>query len=449
MRQSRLSRTAAGIGMVAAVASLASTAALADTTLRVAYSQNYVMEEKAGEKWWKELKAGFEQAHPGVTVELLPIPGAYGDIMNKLSLMFRSSTPPDVAQFPTLDIGQWAVSGFLMDLTPRAQEAAWWRDTPSAISAQMQIDGKFYGVSQGENTTALVYHKAALDKAGVPSPWQPKSWTEVLDAARKVKASGQDLAPLWVTTGTAQGTVGVQLGGGSLLLGSSDPTIRDESGKWVVDSKGLREVLEFYRTAAAEGLFAPASQMLDPNAVSMPPNLIKDGKIAITLGANYYSACWAALGCPSWPEAPEVAAIAPVPTRDGQGSGEISTLGGWALVINEASPNKELAWQLIDAAQSTENLVAVGIGAGFVPPTSAAAQDPRYLGISPFQKPFADKLQIAKAFPPGGDYVAWSNGFLRATEALVLDPTMSIDDAVADMAGYVENQLGPDKVVRR
>ena len=449
MRQSRLSRTAAGIGMVAAVASLASTAVQADTTLRVAYSQNYVMEEKAGEKWWKELKAGFEQAHPGVTVELLPIPGAYGDIMNKLSLMFRSSTPPDVAQFPTLDIGQWAVSGFLMDLTPRAQEAAWWRDTPSAISAQMLIDGKFYGVSQGENTTALVYHKAALEKAGIPSPWQPKSWAEVLDAARKVKASGQDIAPLWVTTGTAQGTVGVQLGGGSLLLGSSDPTIRDESGKWVVDSKGLREVLEFYRTAAAEGLFAPASQMLDPNAVSMPPNLIKDGKIAITLGANYYSACWAVLGCPSWPEAPEVAAIAPVPTRDGQGSGEISTIGGWALVINEASPNKDLAWQLIDAAQSTENLVAVGIGAGFVPPTSAASQDPRYLGISPFQKPFADKLQIAQAFPPGGDYVAWSNGFLRATEALVLDPTMSVDDAIADMAGYVENQLGADKVVRR
>ena len=118
-------------------------------------------------------------------------------------------------------------------------------------------------------------------------------------------------------------------------------------------------------------------------------------------------------------------------------------------MINEASPNKEVAWQLIDAAQSTENLVAVGIGAGFVPPTSAASQDPRYLGISPFQKPFADKLLIAQAFPPGGDYVAWSNGFLRATEALVLDPTMSIDDAVADMAGYVENQLGPDKVVRR
>ena len=449
MRQSRLSRTAAGIGMVAAVASLASTAVQADTTLRVAYSQNYVMEEKAGEKWWKELKAGFEQAHPGVTVELLPIPGAYGDIMNKLSLMFRSSTPPDVAQFPTLDIGQWAVSGFLMDLTPRAQEAAWWRDTPSAISSQMQIDGKFYGVSQGENTTALVYHKAALEKAGIPSPWQPKSWAEVLDAARKVKASGQDIAPLWVTTGTAQGTVGVQLGGGSLLLGSSDPTIRDESGKWVVDSKGLREVLEFYRTAAAEGLLAPASQLLDPNAASLPPSLIKDGKIAITLGANYYAVCWATLGCPAWPEATSAVGIAPIPTREGQPPAVVTTSGGWNLVINEASPNKELAWKFIDAAQSTDNLVAVALAAGLVPPTAAAAQDPRYLEVSPFQGPFGELLKMAQPFPPGGDYIAWSNGFLRATEALVLDPSLSVDDAIADMAGYVENQLGPDKVVRR
>ena len=429
--------------------SLALQPAAAQTTLRVAYSQDYVMEPKAGLRWWTGLKQAFEKDNPGVTVELQPIPGAYADLMSKLTLMFRSADPPDVAEFPTLDIGQWAVSGFLTDLTPLAQEATWWRETPPGISAQTKIDGKYYGVSQGENTQAFVYQKAALEKAGIALPWEPKTWADVLDAARKVKASGQDIAPLWVTTGTAQGTIGVQNGGGNLLLGSSDPTIRDESGKWVVGSKGLREVLDFYRTAAAEGLLAPASQLLDPNAASLPPSLIKDGKIAITLGANYYAVCWATLGCPAWPEATSAVGIAPIPTREGQPPAVVTTSGGWNLVINEASPNKELAWKFIDAAQSTDNLVAVALAAGLVPPTAAAAQDPRYLEVSPFQGPFGELLKMAQPFPPGGDYIAWSNGFLRATEALVLDPTLSVDDAIADMAGYVENQLGPDKVVRR
>ena len=438
------------LGVAAGVlCSLAPHLAAAQTTLRVAYSQDYVMEPKAGLRWWTGLKQAFEQAHPGVTVELMPIPGAYADLMSKLTLMFRSADPPDVAEFPTLDIGQWAVSGFLHDLSDRAAAAPWWRETPPGISAQTKIDGKYYGVSQGENTQAFVYHKAALEQAGIALPWQPKSWAEVLDAARKVKASGQDIAPLWVTTGTAQGTIGVQNGGGNLLLGSSDPTIRDESGKWVVDSKGLREVLEFYRTAAAEGLLAPASQLLDPNAASLPPSLIKDGQIAITLGANYYAVCWATLGCPAWPEATSAVGIAPIPTREGQPPAVVTTSGGWNLVINEASPNKDLAWAFIDAAQSTDNLVAVALAAGLVPPTAAAAQDPRYLEVSPFQGPFGELLAMAQPFPPGGDYIAWSNGFLRATEALVLDPTLSVDDAIADMAGYVENQLGPDKVVRR
>lgn len=115
-----------------------------------------------------------------------------------------------------------------------------------------------------------------------------------------------------------------------------------------MDGKRLRELLELCSTAAAEGLPDPASQLLDPIAASVPPSRIKDGVVAITREANGYAVCWAALGCPSWPAATEVAAIAPVPARDGQGSGEISTLGGWALGINEASPNEELAWQLID-----------------------------------------------------------------------------------------------------
>src|SRR5580692_6313072 len=88
---------------------------------------------------------------------------------------------------------------------------------------------------------------ATTDAAVIVSllPWRPKTWKDVLSAARKIKVSNHDAWPLWLGTGTAQGASGAAYGTNNLLLGSSDPTIYDaKQDKWVVDSKGLREVID-------------------------------------------------------------------------------------------------------------------------------------------------------------------------------------------------------------
>ena len=80
------------------------------STLKVAFGSTYVFDTTAlTHKWWKQVAKQFKAAHPKATVQFIPIPGSYNDIVNKLSLLYRTpSTAPDVAEIPTGQIGLWA-----------------------------------------------------------------------------------------------------------------------------------------------------------------------------------------------------------------------------------------------------------------------------------------------------------------------------------------------------
>src|ERR1035437_2539302 len=68
-------------------------------------------------KWWNQVKAEFSAKYPNVKVVYVPIPGSYQDVVNKLSLLYRSpSTAPDVAEMPSAQIGLWASSNYLLPM---------------------------------------------------------------------------------------------------------------------------------------------------------------------------------------------------------------------------------------------------------------------------------------------------------------------------------------------
>jgi multiple sugar transport system substrate-binding protein len=77
------------------------------TTLTVAYPSVYAFDTgPLATKWWNNVKADFTKEYPDVTVQYIPIPGSYQDVVNKLSLLYRSSsTAPDVAEMPSAQIG--------------------------------------------------------------------------------------------------------------------------------------------------------------------------------------------------------------------------------------------------------------------------------------------------------------------------------------------------------
>ena len=430
--------------------------ALADkATLKLAFSQDYMFSTpQLATDWYARVKAGFEKAHPDVTVELVPIAGGFDDFITKLSLMYNNaSTAPDVVQIPAQEAGQWTASDLLAPLDDRLQATSWWKQFPAAIKAEATVDGKVYGVSQGVNTSALLYDKTIFKKAGLPDAWQPKTWGEILDAARAIKKASPDTWPIWLITGTAGGTEGVVLGGANMLAASSDPSFFDEkTGKWAVDSKGIRETLDFYRQAALEGLLAPASQLLNADAPGNISPALQKHQIGIAVAGNYVPLNFNKTICsPCWDEAGKDLGYANLPTSKGQSPGFSTAFGGWDLAMSKKSAHADLAFQLIDFAQQKDMMLLVDNWGGLNPPVPAYNTEKEFVDFAPeFNERFAKLVPVGQSAPANADYKVWAYAFLQATEALVLKPKeTSVDDAVKMMTNYVSTQLDLNKAEAR
>jgi multiple sugar transport system substrate-binding protein len=434
-----------------AAASLASPVALADDqiTLKVAYPGDFEpATPDLGLAWWKDIIAQFQKKHPNVKVDVQPVPGGFSDSESKIALLFKSSaTAPDIVGLADLNYGQWVSTGYLLPIQDRLSSTTWWAKFNPQLKAAETIDGKVYGVSQGVNTYGLIYDKTLFAKAGIPTPWNPKTWADVLDTAKKLK-SIPGISPLWIQTGTSQGTFGVFAGPGDFLAGSSDQTIFKD-GKWVVDSKGIREVVAFYKDAAQAGVLPPASQIMDTMAESVPPTDMPKHKIGICLAGNWFTDLWTkALSSPYWPEAPQDIGVTPLPTVNGAAPNVASMIGGWNLSIGSASKHPDLAWELIDLAQSRENMLSNAIAVALVPSLPEYARDPEFLNVAPpFRAVFARIADTSEIAPLDPSYSVWAQGFLTATQAVVVNPSTSVDDAVNQMKDYVSNQVGPDSIV--
>jgi len=418
--------------------------------VEIVYSSAYLFNNDAdGTGWWNGIKSQFETAFPGSTLKLTGIDGTDVDMMNAAALQYRSaSTTPDLLMMPTGYVGQWVGSDYLIPLDDQLAATTFWADFPQSIKDEYTVDGKVYAVSTGENNSALFYNKEMLTKAGITMPWEPKTWQDVVDAARKVKAANPGIVPIWLPAGFTAGPPGISQGAANLVYASKTPTILDDaSQKWVVDSPGLREIFELYRTVYGEGLGASTSDLFVPNAVGRPATMLFEKKLAIAVGSNWFAGAW---NEPNrfWPEAKDQAAAVLLPTSDGQAPGSASTMAGWAVAVSKASERQDLAWEVVKIIQDAKNLVFFDNKVGLVPANSKVANSPEVLDYTPpFSKTFADALVNSRPMPSSGEFPVWAQGFGEALGSIASDPNTTVDAAIKSLTDAVKNQLGDTKTV--
>jgi multiple sugar transport system substrate-binding protein len=423
-----------------------------DNVIKVAYGADYVfLSPDLATQWWNKVKGEFEASNPGAKVEFIPIPGGFSDLVSKLNLLYRNpDTAPDVAELPNDQLGGWVSSGYLSQLDDYVSNADWWSRYPDSVKAASTFDGHVYSVNHGENTNALYYNMPMFKKAGLPVPWEPKTWAEVTAAAEKIHQTEPGVWPLWLIGGNAGGTSALQFSGGNLLFASSNSKIFDSTaGTWTVDSPGLREVFGFYSDLARKQLQAPPAELLDPNSVVNTFQLMADQKAAIAVSGNFLGPVWTKNVCaPCFPDAPQIYGVTKLPTINGTGNPSTgSVMGGWDLAIGADSKNPDLAWKFIEAAQSGENLIKASNEAGWVPPDKSLWANPEFANFAPpYQEFFAGLLPESQAFPSNPDFPVWATGFGMATGKIIQEPSTSVDDAIKIMKDYVTGQLGGDKV---
>jgi multiple sugar transport system substrate-binding protein len=430
------------------VGALWTTPAFSQRTIKVGYSSSYVFDEDADSvTYWNQIKSEFEAAHPGVTLELQPHGGNDTDEMNAIALQFRSpATAPDVIQLPTTYIGQFQSSGYLLPLDKYLPSSKFWSQFPQNIQDEGRINGNVYAVDIGENNTGVYYNKSMLEKAGVKLPWNPHNWADIVDAAKEVKGKVPGVVPLWLAAGTSAGPTGVLQGSGAMIYASSTPVIYDEkTQKYVIDSPGLRETLQFYKDLYSGGLGAPLSDLFSPKAVAVPVSMMAQQKLAIAVGSNWYGGAWKEKNR-YWPNASTQAAATALPTSQGHPPGQGGTLGGWDMAISKSTKNPDLAWELIELIEQPKYMVFIANKAGFVPPDKQVAQSPDYVNYAPpFNAAFGTFLPYDKLLPSNAGFAVWARGIEEATGRLAQEPNTSVDAALKILQDTVTNQLGEDE----
>lgn len=407
-------------------------------TVKVSFKQSTDNQIKVMDTYLADIKKQFEKENPGKKVKLVPIKAPDSEYYTKLQQMMRSpKTAPDLVYEDTFLINSDITSGYLKPLDPYLDK---WKDWDQFIgtskSAAKAADGKTYGVPDGTDTRGLWFSKGIFKKAGLPADWQPKSWDEILDAARTIKKKVPGVTPMNVYTGKPAGEAATMQGMEMLLYGTGqDPMYDPKSKKWVTGSQGFKDSLEFVETVFKEKLGPDVTDALDPNfATRVRGELLPEDKLGINLDGSWLPQDWGKGAGHEWPQWSKKLGLAHMPTQNGEAPGKVSMSGGWTWAIPAKASNPDLAFKFIEQMQTKANAQKWYVANSGIAVRKDVAEDPAYLKAQPGLKFFTDLVPSTHYRPAYPAYPKVSTAVQEAMEKVTTG-----DGSVADAAsGYDE-----------
>jgi len=407
-------------------------------TVKISFKQSTDNSIHVMDDYLAGIKKQFEKENPGKKVELVPIKAPDSEYYTKLQQMLRSpKTAPDLVYEDTFLINSDITSGYLKPLDPYlAKWKDWDQFIDTAKAAAKAEDGKTYGVPDGTDTRGLWFDKGIFEKAGLPADWQPKTWDDVLAAARTVKEKVPGVTPLNVYTGKPAGEAATMQGFEMLLYGTgdgtSDPLYDKGAKKWVAGGQGFKDALGFVHTVYQEKLGTDVSQALDPNIQTIVRGeLLPKGKLAIDLDGSWLPQDWLQGSGHEWPEWSKELGLAYMPTQHGQAPGKVSMSGGWTWSIPAKAGNPDLAFKFIQTMQTKANAQKWYIANSGIAVRKDVASDPAYVKAQPGIKFFTDLVSSTHYRPAYPAYPKVSTAIQEAMESVTTGDA-SVDKAASD-----------------
>lgn len=410
-------------------------------TLRIAYKKA----DPVLEGLMEDTKEQFEAANDGVTVELTPIEGNDDDYATKLALSQRSpDTAPDVFVEDSFKLRADVDAGYVLQLD---DYLTGWEDwdtfNETAKQAGLGDDGGTYAVPLETDTRVIWYNRNVLGAAGIELPWQPKTWDDLLEMARTVKAANPDVVPFSMYAGTMQSFY-------ELLYGTEDGGLYDEDEqKWVAGSQGFIDSLAFLKTIYDEGLAVTPAEALDPNIwQQIVGEMLPQDRMGATVEGSYAPQFWQEGADYEWPEYGEVMATAPFPTQDGQEPGAVSMSGGWTLAVGAGTGNPDLAVEFLKTAMNYDNSLAYTVDASKIAVRTDVAEAPEYQDMNPFAAEVTEVLDVSNYRPATADFAEIDTAVLTATQEVVAGGK-SPEEAAATYDETLKRIVGEDNVTEK
>lgn len=393
----------------------------------------------------------FMAAHPGVTVTLKPFAGEDAAMAQQEALDFSTGAGADVAGFDGFLIPSFVDGGLLKPLDEVAGKAVndWegWKHISEGARSIMSYQGKPYGLALGTDVRMIFTRKDLLKKAGLPEDWQPKSWQDVLDAARKLKAAGVEF-PLQLDAGVNMGEATTMQGYYMALLGTGE-SVRDDSGKWIVSSPGILDTLKLYKTIYVDEKLGDQRAQLLADGRNRTFANFRDGNTALLVEGDWF---YRSVTAPKsefavkdrdtvmgWARMP-----AQAPGKGLRGQDYVTISGGTGFVLNPHTKDPANAWALLSFMNSKAELDKLQT---FQP--GIRIRDDVPVATSPFLTETSKTLlPLTTARPNDANYNKVSTAIQQMTESVVSGDS-SPEAAMAAFKAAVTGIVGAENTVSK
>jgi len=368
-----------------------------------------------------QLLTEFEQAHPGVRIEVQQLP--WSAAHEKLLTAFAGDVTPDVCQLGNTWVPEFAALNALEPLDARvaASTVIAPDDYFGGIWDTNRVGPTLYGVPWYVDTRILFYRSDLLAQAGYTAP--PRSWREwlaMLEAIRRQDVPGRYGIVLPVNE--FEPLV-------ALALQQDDALLREGGRLGNFESAGFARALSFYAGMFRKGYAPPAGSSEASNLwnefgrgrfvffISGPWNI---GELKRRLPQHLQS---------SW-------MTAPLPGPDGPGA---SIAGGASLVLFRHARGKPAAWQLIEFLSQPDVQRRFHALTGDLPPRrSAWAGGP--LADDEHARAFREQLERVKPTPRVPEYERIANE-IRLVSERVVDGQFTIEQAQRELDARTDRIL--------
>ncbi|MFK3676357.1 ABC transporter substrate-binding protein [Microbacterium sp. NPDC090218] len=316
-------------------------------------------------QWWEpELPDGefralidqFEEANPGITVEL--VSGPYASTKEQLFAGAASGTMPDVVGLDGAWVNDFASQGVIADLSALMKEYDY---DDSELASQIQVDGSTYMIPVVNFVYPMFTNDDLLAQAGVTAP--PTTRTEFADAAAKVSALGGDVSG-WVLPLSLESPNGVQNDVMSWVWASGGSMLKD--GQPDLTNDDVTSAVEYIGGLWDDGVIASGSftmkeqdkveEFTNGRAGMMIDSLAHINLIRETNPDLKFS-------------------ISAIPAEDGYDGERGIPYASWGIGVAENSENKEAAFKLVSFLMSEETNSELSTMAKAFPGNSKSVPD--------------------------------------------------------------------------
>jgi len=404
------------------------------------------------EAWVNSRIEEYKAIKPNVEIQTIVLSGGANDRQAKMTMMMQSpQTSPDIMNEDGFKINADASAGYLFPLDNYIAE---WNEWDSFFSNVQEmgraVDGKVYGIPLTVDVLGLWYDKGLLAEAGIPIPFAPKTWKEVLDAANKIKALGKkDVIPYFITTAkTFPERASMRLFQ-PLYNGTGNSIYNPEIGKWTINKKAFLDVCNYVNQICNIDKLGPPLDLGVQNQVEsiIQSSLMKEGKVGIWLSGNWMCRNWAPGMQYEWPGVTEKVGFTAIPTQFGQDPFYTSMSGGWTLTIPQNAKNKDGAWDFIKFLSGKDSYLDMAMRTSELTVRKDVANEPAYNDPARlYIKEASEMLQYTKFRPSLDVYPQVSLLCTEAMESIGLN-TATPEQAYNTFISSLKDIVGAENLI--